>query len=303
MMAAEQGRRISRAIGWADLALLGIAVVWGASYPVTKIALAYATVLTLILYRFALTGLLMSALSWRDLAAISRADLAKGILLGGILFSIFSAEVAGVALASATHAALIISLCTLFTPLLDYGLAKRLPPRGILAGAVLACAGVALLVGGLASWSAGDGLLLLAAGLRAVMVVTTKRTMAGSRLSSKALTALQANTVSVLTLALLLALPGPAAILITAPPRFWISTGFLSIFCTVLAFYVQNAMVRRTSPTRVALLMGTEPLFGFALAHLLIAEPVTATTSAGAALILLGTFLGIQAEAGATRQE
>ncbi|MCB8881808.1 DMT family transporter [Acidisoma cellulosilytica] len=283
-------------IGWADLAILGIAVIWGASYPVTKVALASASVLTVILYRFGLTGLLMSALAWRDLAAISRADLGRGVLLGAILCSIFLAEVAGIALASATNAALIISLSTLLTPMLDYGLSRRLPPLGVAVGAALAWIGIALLAGGATSWSIGDSLLLLAAGLRAVMVVTTKRVMAASTLSSTALTALQANTVAVLTLAVALAMQGPAASLIAAPIRFWASIGFLTLFCTLAAFYVQNTMVRRTSPTRVALLMGTEPLFGLALAHLLIAEPVTTATFMGAALIVGGTFLGIQAE-------
>ena len=42
--------------------------------------------------------------------------------------------------------------------------------------------------------------------------------------------------------------------------------------------------------------MGTEPLFGFALARLLLSEPVTAWTLTGAVLIVAGTFLGISAE-------
>lgn len=43
----------------ADAAVLGIAVVWGASYPVTKSALAYAPVLVLIFYRFVATACIM----------------------------------------------------------------------------------------------------------------------------------------------------------------------------------------------------------------------------------------------------
>lgn len=280
----------------ADLAVLGVAIVWGASYPVTKGALVYAPVLVLIFYRFLVTACVMATIARRELRAAPREDLLRAAILGIILSAIFLAEITGVALTSATNAALIISLCTLFTPFLDYGLSHRLPPRLVVFGGVVACAGVLLLVGGLTAWSIGDGLILLAAGLRAVMVVSTKRLMAGRALSSAALTATQAIVVSALALTLLLPTLGPRALLVQGGAGFWISVAFLSLFCTIAAFYVQNAAIRRTSPTRVGFLMGTEPLFGFALAHLLLSEPVTASTLLGAVLIVGGTVAGILTE-------
>ena len=59
---------------WADVAVLGVAVVWGASYPVAKGALAYAPVLVLVFYRFLLTAVVMLGVAWRDLSAASTAD-------------------------------------------------------------------------------------------------------------------------------------------------------------------------------------------------------------------------------------
>ncbi len=281
---------------WADLAVLGVAVVWGASYPVAKGALAHAPVLVLIFYRFLTTALVMAAIARRDLAEAARRDILAGVMLGAILFAIFLAETKGVALTTATNTALIISLCTVFTPFLEFGLQRRLPPAGIIAGAGIAVAGVAVLGGGMAALGAGDLLVLAAAGLRAVMVVATKRLMAGRELSSAALTAVQAATVAGLTLAVLLAQVGPTGLIIQAGPGFWGAVGFLSLFCTIGAFYVQNSAVRRTSPTRVSFLMGTEPLFGFALAWMLMSEPATPTTLIGAGLIVGGTFLGLITE-------
>ena len=128
------------------------------------------------------------------------------------------------------------------------------------------------------------------------MVVSTKRLMAGRSLSSVALTATQAFVVSLAALAMLVSSQGLGELAVEAGVEFWLSVAFLSLFCTIAAFYVQNAAVRRTTPTRVGLLMGTEPLFGFALARLLLSEPVTAWTLTGAVLIVAGTFLGISAE-------
>ena len=116
---AVAGDRRTRML--ADLAVIGVAIVWGASYPVTKVALSYAPVLVLIFYRFAATACIMAMLARHELASASRRDLVAAAALGAILAAIFTAEIAGIAHASATNAALIISLCTLFTPFLDSG--------------------------------------------------------------------------------------------------------------------------------------------------------------------------------------
>jgi drug/metabolite transporter (DMT)-like permease len=281
---------------WVDAAVLGVAVVWGASYPVTKFALLSAPVLVLIFYRFFATACVMSLLAWRELAAASRGDILRATVLGTILAAIFVSEIAGLSLTSATNAALVISLCTLFTPFLDYGLSRRLPPPVVIAGAIIACVGVGFLVGGLNAWTHGDALILFAAVLRAVMVVSTKRLMSGRPLSSAALTAVQSTAVTAVAFVAVASIGGVGTLVVNADAGFWASVAFLSIFCTVVAFYVQNAAVRRTGPTRVGFLMGTEPLFGFALAHLLLSEPVTGATMIGAVLIIAGTFAGLLAE-------
>ncbi len=289
-------RTVPRSTLPADAAVLGVAVVWGASYPVTKSALAYAPVLVLIFYRFVATACIMSMAARRELASARAGDVIRGVMLGMILAAIFISEIAGLALTSATNAALIISLCTLFTPFLDHGLSRRLPPPIVVSGAVVACVGVSLLVGGLTAWTAGDGLILLAAALRAIMVVSTKRLMSTRSLSSVALTAVQAATVGAVALVALVVTQGVSTLAVRAGAGFWGSVAFLSLFCTIAAFYVQNAAVRRTSPTRVGFLMGTEPLFGFALAHVLLSEPVTGPAVLGASSIVAGTFAGLLAD-------
>tara|TARA_E500000318_G_scaffold98034_1_gene99086 strand:- start:457 stop:1353 length:897 start_codon:yes stop_codon:yes gene_type:complete len=295
-MAASESFKAERAALWADIAVLGVALVWGASYPVAKGALAYMPVLLLIFYRFALTALVMATVARRDLRATRRDDLLAGALLGSILFAIFLAETWGVSMTSATNTALIISLCTIFTPFLEFGLQRRLPPAGVSAGAVVAVTGVMVLSGGMGALGTGDLLVLCAAGLRAVMVVSTKRLMHGRHLSSAALTAIQATTVAGLTMAVILGQSGPAGLFVAADIGAWVAVMFLALFCTVVAFYVQNAAVRRTSPTRVSFLMGTEPLFGFALAWAILSEPATPAALIGAGLIVGGIFLGLAIE-------
>ncbi|TBN09454.1 DMT family transporter [Agrobacterium cavarae] len=287
-----ENRRPS-ASAWADLALLGVALVWGASYPVAKSALVLAPVLVLIFCRFLLTALAMSLIAGKELTSTNVYDRACGILLGAILFAIFIAETYGVTLTSATNTALIISLCVVFTPILDYGLSRRLPPLGIIGATASCCVGVGVLTGGNLTFTGGDLLVLAAAVLRAVMVVATKRLMATRTMSTAALTAIQAWTVALSTMLMIIVLGKSDDLFFAGDTSFWLAVAFLSLFCTIAAFYVQNAAVRRTSPTRVSLLMGTEPLFGFLLAHALLSEPITTTSLVGASLIVAGTFAGI----------
>lgn len=296
----------------ADLAVLTVAVVWGASYPVAKGALTFAPVLILILLRFFITSLVMTVLAWKDLKRIRRTDRVHGVILGCLLFGIFLGETFGVAYTSASNAALIVSLCTLFTPFLDHSVnalsprqstqtsalkASRWPPAGVIGGALLSSIGVALLTGGLTAVQPGDGLVLGAAILRAIMVVSTKRLMAPRTLSAAALTALQALTVTCLSLIAIVGTGEDITGVLDAPVSFWMAVGFLSLFCTIAAFFIQNSALRHSSPTRVSLLMGTEPLFGVLLTTLLLHEALSLNTMGGAILIVGGTFCGLLYEA------
>ena len=73
---------------------------------------------------------------------------------------------------------------------------------------------------------------------------------------------------------------------------FWIGTLYLVMFCTLFAFFVQNYAVRNTSPTRVSLLMGTEPVFGALFAVIWLGESASTSVWIGGALIVAGSLWG-----------
>jgi drug/metabolite transporter (DMT)-like permease len=72
-------------------------------------------------------------------------------------------------------------------------------------------------------------------------------------------------------------------------PQGWIELAYLALACTVLAFCVQMWAVRRTSPARVGLLLGTEPMWAAAVGIALAGDRLTPVSATGAALILLAT--------------
>jgi drug/metabolite transporter (DMT)-like permease len=72
---------------------------------------------------------------------------------------------------------------------------------------------------------------------------------------------------------------------------FWTSVAWLVLACTLFAFFVQNYAVRRSSPTRVALLMGSEPAFGALFACIWLGERLSAAAWSGGALIVIASLL------------
>ncbi len=291
----------------ADLSLLFVAIVWGSSYSVAKTALLYMPVLAFLFVRFAITSAIMLPATRRGIVANPVGVLKSGVPLGVILFAIFICETMGIALTSASNAAFLISLCVVFTPIVEGLTFRRFPGRGILAATGLSCVGAALLAlqSGFA-FSGGDWLMLAAALLRACGVTATKKITQGKLLDSGALTAVQLGTVAVLTGVVLLilgaigfqnsssSLLNSATFSIPTQPIFWIATLYLCVICTLIPFYIQTHMVRKTTPTRVSLLMGTEPVFGALFTVLLLGERLSLQSMVGGALIVAATYLGIR---------
>lgn len=282
---------------YADLSVLAVAVFWGGSYSAAKIALQYDDVLVFLFLRFALTALLMAPMNVHSLRADFVGHLKIGVPLGTILFTIFVAETYGVKYTTASNAAVLISLCVVFTPLLDSLITRTRMDWRIAAAATACVIGTGILVNGSAvAFNLGDQLILVAAGLRALMVTATKKLTAGRTVSSGGLTTVQLGTVAILTFIVLLILPRPLDIRISTELPYVTAVLYLVVLCTMFAFYVQTKMVRATSPTRVSMLMGTEPIFGAAFAVLLLSEQLTPAMLLGGTIIVAATYVGIRIE-------
>lgn len=276
------------AIGWVpSLMLLAVAMVWGTSYGVAKGAVMWYPVLGFLAIRFLATfALLLPALYKAGLGTVG-GTLAIGFPLGLVLLAVFVCETFGLAGTSAANAAFLISMCVVFTPFAEWIVLRVRPATADIAATFLSLLGAYLLMSNVTmSFNAGDGLMLGAALLRAYMVTLTKKRTAGKRVDSLALTAIQTGTVGIGCAVLALVVtPGGLPPLPTAP-AFWYATAYLVVFCTIFAFFVQNYAVRRISPTRVHLLMGTEPVFGALFAMFWLNETLPPAVWAGGLLIV-----------------
>ncbi|MEV0495212.1 DMT family transporter [Streptomyces atratus] len=285
-----------------DLPVLLVAVVWGASYLAAKGITTTQTVIAVLVLRFVIVLPVLAATGWRRLRELSAAQWRGAGLLGLVLSGIFLVETYGVVHTSATNAGLIISLTMIFTPLAEAAVTRVRPPRAFLAAAALSVAGVMLLTqgGGFTGPSVGDLLMLVAALARTLHVLLMARIRSVQDADSLSLTTVQLGS-AVAVFAVLAAVPGtgqsPWAVASEFGVREWGGLLFLSVFCTLFAFFVQMWSVRRTSPSRVSLLLGTEPLWAAAAGIAIGGERLGVLGVVGAVLVLAGTGWGRRAAA------
>lgn len=273
-----------------DLALIGVAAAWGASYLAAKIATDVAPVAMVLEVRYgvallACTALLAFRHGWR----ITGRELGVGAVLGLTQAAVLALETWGVAGTTASRAGVLISLTIMITPGFEATLGgPRVPAAFYLAGGVCVL-GVALLLGP-AGWSSprpGDLLMLAAAVVRGGHVALVGRLAPTGKVRVMPLT-----TVQLVVGTLVFAPLGLRGNLPPVTSGFWVATIYLALVGSVFAFIVQTWAVQRTSASRSSLLLGTEPLWAVAVAALLGGEVFGLLAGVGAALIVGGTYAG-----------
>lgn len=280
-----------------DLVLMGVALVWGSSYLVAKDLTTAAPILVVLALRYAISAVALGVVCRRTRATLTgRRELGVGVVLGLTQAAVLTLETFGVSGTTATNAGLIISLTVVFTPLLD-GVWRRRPlPAPFFAATAVAVVGVALLVSGdgfrAPGW--GDGLMLAAAAVRAVHVSLIGRLTSGRAYGALTLTTVQSVVGALVLSAAAAPALGPAVARLS--PAAWAQLAYLALACTVFAFLAQTWAIRRTSPSRASLLMGTEPVWAVAVGVGLGGESLTVLMALGAALIVAATSYGQHVE-------
>jgi drug/metabolite transporter (DMT)-like permease len=276
-----------------DVILLLVAVVWGSSYITAKTVLNQYEPFMFLFYRFLATVLIMLPFTWKNLRNASKEAWGIGTVFGLFLFSIFSFETWGIHYTSASNSAFIISLTLILTPLMDWFVNKKFTGYLFFLAVGLSVIGTGLLTyKDTILFNIGDTLILGAAMLRAIQMTFTKKLTDGKMLDNSALTVIQLCVVAILSGVSSLAVEGSSLFVIPQSKEFWLLTLYLALFCTIFAFYAQIVFIRKTSPSRVGLLMGMEPVFGAVFAVFLGGEVLSMTNWFGSLCIVGATFWG-----------
>ncbi len=271
----------------ADLGLLAVTAIWGATFVLVKEALAESGPFTFNALRFALAAAIILPLTVRPGGRPSHCLIRDGGLIGCFLFGGYALQTAGLQLTSPAKAGFITGLSVVIVPLLEALVLQRPLRSATLAGVALATTGLGLLtLGGELRIELGDLLVLGCALAFALHILSVDRYAVQHNVLS--LTSAQIVIAALLTSASALMIERPTGeqLLAILPAAL-----FTGVFATVAAFYLQTLAQRFTTATHTALIFTMEPVFAGLFAFLWAGERLGPTALVGCGLILLGMLV------------
>ena len=242
-----------------DLLLLLAALVWGTTFSIVKQALDHTTPFTFMAIRFGLALLVITPLLIARSRLPGRRELWGGILTGISLFFGFSFQTWGLVYTTASRSAFITGLNVVLVPFLLWGLGQRKISARRWLAASLATLGIYLLVNPAAgaAINRGDLLTLLCAVAFAGQIILLA--IYAPSTDTVGYFWVQVVTVTILALG---AAVGTRSLSLEPAAALWWALAITGLLGTAAAFLGMTWAQRHVSPTRTALLLATEPLFG-----------------------------------------
>lgn len=283
----------------ADLSLLLVAMMWGSTFLIVQHAVRVLPPMAFNSVRFLGAALLLALIitlfyrsQWK---LISGKMLLHACLLGLFLFIGYAFQTAGLLHTTTSNTGFITGLSVVLVPFISYALLRHSISKFTWISALLVVAGLYLLTftGSGMSLNQGD-LLVLVCAIGFALHIGYTGVYAG-RYPALLLAALQMAVVGVFSLAAsaLTEHVGNVSDLmekLTQPNVLWalaISIGPTSAF----AFWIQTVCQNYTTPSRVAIIYATEPVFAALTGILFAGERLTLIGSIGCLCILAGMVI------------
>lgn len=264
-----------------ELLMLITAVMWGSGFVGMAKGLEYWTVFQLMAGRFLLASIILSFIFYKKLKLISKAVIWKGAILGAILFIAFALQTMGLEYTTASKNAFLTAINVIIVPIIAYVIYKRRIDRFEFIAAGVAVVGIGFLsLQDSMTINIGDFLSILCAiGFAFDIFYTNVFVKAEDAL---ALTIVQFYTATVLSVV--------SVIILGEVPTTYTSEGlgiivYLAIFCTAVAYVCQNIGMQYANPTKSAIILSTESLFGTMFSVLILNELLTGRMLVGCVLI------------------
>ena len=273
--------RVSRTAA-AELALIGIAAVWGLTFTMVQDAIAVLPTLAFLAYRFAGATAVVGPIVRRRLAELPREGWAAGLVMGAFLTAGYICQTLGLERTTPSDAGFITGLFVVLTPVLGALFLRQRISVAAWAAAAVSALGLYLLSGAGGDFELrGDGLVFLAALSFAAHILATGR--AASRFDVGALLVVQ---LGVATLVCLTAAAVAGDIEAPHGAKVWSALLVTALVASALGFFVQTYAQQHAPPARTALILASEPafagLFGWLLSH----DHLSLVAWSGAGLIM-----------------
>jgi len=270
--------------------MLVVAFIWGTTFVIVKNGLNDIEPFLFLGLRFLIAFVVLAAAAGRKLIHAPLSTWLEGSLLGVFLFIGYTFQTIGLQYTTSSNAGFVTGVSVVLVPILDALLKKARPSLSTTATVLMAALGLYLLsvpAGGFHP-STGDLLVLVCAFGFAFHIVFVDRY--SYKHDPVAITAVQILFVGVVSMVLGLTTE-------TWPQEFTSNavTAILitSILATALAFLLQNALQKYSTPTRFAVVLTMEPVFAALAGYLWANELLSYRALLGAAFILCSMLIAI----------
>ncbi len=262
-------------------------LIYGFGNPLTKIAYQSITPFWGLTLRFGLATLLFALFfGKRAMVQLRTAHLSDWLPAGLCMAATYISCNVALDLTSATNVGFLMSLPIIFVPFLAVPVLKRpyrliyLPAQlTVVVGLYLLCCN-----GGFFSFGWGEALSLFTSAAIAGSLVYGERGL--RNLDVFTITAVQ------IWLTFILSLPGALCLesdfrLSSVQPAAWAVILYLVLFCTCLAFALQNVALTRLPSVTVSMLVCSQPIFTAAVSQVILGEKLSVIGLAGAVVIII----------------
>jgi drug/metabolite transporter (DMT)-like permease len=269
-----------------------VTVIWGYSNVVIRQSEDTIAPSVLLWVRFIIAGLIMSPVIFRSRLPLR--DWMIGLTTGSLLGMAVLAQSWAMLTVPVDEVAFITSLYVVFTPLAMALLRRKMPSKMIWGAVALSLIGVMMLIGKL-TFNVHVGIIwsiVAAVGATGQIIGTTSL---ARKVSSVQLAGLQSLGAGILmTLIIMLQRIYSHSIysgLFHWTKTMWLSIGYLSIFSTVIAIFLQSWGQSKISETEAALAFNMEPVWTTVFAWAILSQGMTVIQICGSLLIFCSLTL------------
>ncbi len=268
----------------ADSSLLLVAVIWGSGFTATQMALDSGFLpLTTMALRFGMAALLMSIIFIKKLKKINREDIKAGSVVGFFLFTAFASQTVGLQFTTPSKNAFLTATNVILVPFIYWFMTKKKPDIYSVIAAFICISGIAFIsLGKDLTLGIGDSLSLLCALLFAFHISSTG--FYSQKVDTTVLSVTQMWFAAVLSfIGSFFTEPFPQVV----PVAGIFSVIYIGVFSTMVAFFIQTTAQKYTTPTKTAIILSTEALFGTIFSVIILKEIITFKMIVGGIAIFL----------------
>lgn len=274
-------------LGRAEIALILVTMVWGATFLIIKHALVASGPLFFVGLRFAAATLVTGALFLPALRGMTRRDLFAGSAIGLFIYLGYTLQTYGLQTIDSSKSAFITALYVPLVPMLQWAVLRKRPHLMSWIGVIFAFVGLILLAGpGGTDIGPGHGELLTIISTMAIAAEIILISLFAGKVDVRRVTVVQLGVTSLLAFATMAPMgevaPGFSWLLLASAIGLGLASGIIQ--------FTMNWAQKTVSPTRATVIYAGEPVWAGIVGRIA-GERLPAAALLGGLLMVIGVLV------------